>query len=121
MGEYKTVGMSNEQRATLDNPPGVPFVPFVNPMPGNYIEPGILTEKQALASAKERRDENRPVGAPFVIPSPKNYSAVEQADKNPVSQQSEPRAIGKPFVQAPPPSRAEILQSAGKTYPPRKV
>jgi hypothetical protein len=66
----------------------------------NYQEPGALTEQEALKNAAARRDENRPLGKPFVIPSPKTYAHVE-ADQNPAPQpgSDEVRAIGKPFVQ----------------------
>ncbi len=117
MAEYKKVGIDNEQPEPLDHPPGVPFT---NPVPGNYIDPGVSVEKQALASAAARRDEGRPTGVPFVIPSPKNYPVVEKSDANPVSQEaSEPRAVGKPHVVAPPASNAERAQCEGKVYPRR--
>jgi hypothetical protein len=41
-------------------------------MSGNYEEPGIAIEREALANAKAREPE-RPLGKPFTIPSPKNY------------------------------------------------
>ena len=97
MSEYRTVGTDNEQLGPLETPP--PLVPLV-PVSGNYIEPGISVERQALANAEDRRDENRLAGAPFVIPSPKNYSPKE-ADGNPAPQpgSDEVRAVGKPFIQ----------------------
>jgi|HubBroStandDraft_1064217.scaffolds.fasta_scaffold21518_2 hypothetical protein len=85
--------------------------------PKNHSEHGIAVEKQVLADKAARRDEARPAGVPFTTPSPKIYAHMEP-DANPVSHESsEPRAVGKPHIVAPPPSNAEILQSEGKTYP----
>lgn len=40
---------------------------------GNFSEHGILVEREVLANAAAKRDENRPSGKPFVIEAPKNY------------------------------------------------
>jgi hypothetical protein len=80
MSEYKTVGDYKGQI-------------------GNYAEPGIETESIALYLAAPRSDQNRPLGIPFTTPSPKIYPHMD-ADANPVSHEdTEARAIGKPFVQ----------------------
>jgi hypothetical protein len=88
-------------------------------VPQNYQEPGVLIEQEALKDKAARRDESRPAGVPFTTPQPKTYAHME-ADKNPVSHESdEVRAVGKPFVQAPPASGAERAQCEGKEYPRR--
>jgi hypothetical protein len=108
MGEYKTVGTTDEQQ-------------------GNVQEVGAEIERVALQNVRLRERE-RPVGKPFTIESPKIYPHQErgaeievEARANAVARESgESRALGQPHIEAPPPSRAAIEQSAGKTYPPRK-
>jgi hypothetical protein len=59
MGDYKTVGWTDDEQGQY----------------GNYQEPGILDEEQTLIEKAARRDENRPVVKPFTL-EPKAAPAI---------------------------------------------
>jgi hypothetical protein len=108
MSQHVVVGTTNEEQQ------------------GNVQEVGALIEQRALQDVRARQSE-RPAGLPFTTPPRKIDAHTEtgaeierEALKNTSARQDETQLAGLPHVEAPPPSRAAIAQSAGKTYPPRK-